>query len=48
MIAILFTIAVMFGLLPLLYIVPCSGLYLVYRATGGKMGFKKWWKKMEF
>lgn len=48
MIAILVTIAVMFGLLPLLYTISCSGLYLVYRATGGKLGFIKWWKKMEF
>lgn len=48
MAAILFTTAVMFGLLPLLYVVPCSGLYIMYKLTGGKRNFKSWWKKMEF
>ena len=23
-------------------------LYAVYRLTGGKLGFFRWWKKMEF
>lgn len=23
-------------------------LYAVYRMTGGKLGFFRWWKKMEF
>lgn len=45
---ILIAAVVMFGILPSLYAVFCSSLYVVYKLTGGKMGFWSWWKKMEF
>lgn len=37
-----------FGVLGGLYPLACASLYLVYRATGGKLGFCRWWKKMDF
>lgn len=48
MVAILGSVAVMCGLLPLVYVGANSLLYIVYKATGGKRTFYSWWKKMEF
>ncbi len=35
-------------LLGLVYPMGCTLLYLVYKATGGKLGFRQWWEKMDF
>lgn len=32
----------------LIYLFFDLALYAVYRITGGKLGFFRWWKKMEF
>lgn len=32
----------------LIYLLFDLALYAVYRSTGGKLGFFRWWKKMEF
>lgn len=39
---------IFFGALGILYPVLCSALYLVYKATGGRKSFRKWWKAMNF
>lgn len=36
------------GVLGGLYPLFCAALYLVYKATGGKLSFWCWWKKMDF
>lgn len=39
---------IFFGVLGVLYPMSCAALYLVYKATGGKLSFCCWWKKMNF
>lgn len=39
---------IFFGALGVLYPLCCATLYLVYRATGGRKSFRKWWKAMDF
>ena len=39
---------IFFGALGILYPLSCAALYLVYKATGGRKSFRKWWKAMDF
>ena len=39
---------VFFGVLGILYPLFCAALYVVYRATGGRKSFCKWWEAMDF
>jgi len=32
----------------LVYLLFNLALYIIYRMTGGKLGFFRWWKKMDF
>ena len=43
-----FFIIPFFAALSILYPLICAILYIVYKATGGKLGFCHWWKKMNF
>lgn len=43
-----FFIIPFFMTLGILYPLICAALYLVYRATGGRKSFRKWWKAMDF
>ena len=36
------------GMLGGLYPLCCAALYLVYKATGGRKSFCKWWRAMNF
>ena len=39
---------IFFGALGILYPLACAALYLVYKASGSKLDFIQWWKKMDF
>ena len=41
-------VGALFLLFGLVYPAFCSALYLVYKATGGRKSFRKWWKAMDF
>lgn len=43
-----FFIIPFFMTLDILYPLICAALYLVYKATGGKLSFCRWWEKMDF
>lgn len=43
-----FFIIPFFVTLGILYPLICVALYLVYKATGGKLSFCRWWEKMDF
>ena len=30
-----------------LYVLAHVGLFVVYRLTGGRLSFRRWWKKMD-
>ena len=39
---------IIMGIISTLYAISCLALYPVYKATGGKLGLRAWWGKMDF
>ena len=39
---------IIMGIVSALYAIACLALYPVYKATGGKLGLRAWWDKMDF
>lgn len=39
---------IIMGIVSALYAITCLALYPVYKATGGKLSLKAWWRKMDF